>query len=106
MNDMDAFLKELASERRAEQARLHAAFPVCSPVELPPELELALHRGLSLCPVACTALRPPDRAIVAVPSNELEQMAWWWAQNHYRYLPNLNWGVATGRQGRNRHARG
>ncbi len=52
------FFKELASESRAEQARLHAAFPVCSPVELPPELELALHRG---CPSAPSRARPCAR---------------------------------------------
>lgn len=105
MNDIDTLHKELAAERRTEQVRLRGAFSVCSPVERPPELELALHHRLSFCPVACAALRPPDRAIVGVPRSELEQIAWWWAQNHYRHLPNLNWGVATGRQGRDCQAR-
>ena len=96
MNEIDAFLDQLAEERRTQQARLRAALPVSSPVELPAELELALRNGLSLCPVACTALRPPERAIVDLPSNEREQIAWWWAHHHRRF-PNSNWGIATGK---------
>lgn len=97
MNNIDAFLEQLAVERRAQQALLRAAFPVSSPVELPPELEVALRRGLSLCPVACTALRPLERAAVAIPSNEREHIARGWAR-YRRHYPNLNWGIATGRE--------
>ncbi len=98
MNEIETFLEEVAAERRTQQARLRAAFPVPSPVELPPELELTLRHGLSLCPVACATLRPPDRAILATPSSDREQVAWWWARRQ-RLSPNLNWGVATERQG-------